>query len=277
MVLCLASSITLLQTIAFLIVYNSYYINEQNKTKEQIAIMMQDVNDLQNGTILGLDIGLKSIANSKKEELVIPLHTVISVNDSIFKNLFHQAEFVQFPKANIDSMYASLSDYINLCFDLRNNAQKRGANFENILASDPGSIVWNEYDFYRKEVLRDLEEKRSELNNDIKNSLTTNLVLQILVIVLIVPSLIFLFYKLNRLQKDVFIQNSLVSQKNSELQNSNYFVSHIIRGPICRLNGLFYLLGREKVTEQKELLEKNELVGKEIDDLIKNNWNYLQK
>ena len=68
MVLWLALSITLLQTIAFLIVYNSYYINEQNKTKEQVVIMMQDVNDLQNGTIHGLDIGLQGHAILKDEK-----------------------------------------------------------------------------------------------------------------------------------------------------------------------------------------------------------------
>lgn len=278
MVLWLASSITLLQTIAFLIVYNSFHINEKNKAKEQILIMMKDVNDLQNSAIYRLDIGIRKYAISTKEELLLPFHSVISFKDSIFQNLYHHAELFQYPVSNIDSMNAIISKYIDLCIHLKNLIdQERMATFEKLVASDPGLFVRHEYNFYRKEIFRDLEKIRGELNNDINYSFSVNLVLQILVLVLIVPSVLFLFYKLNRLQKDVFIQKSLVSQKNSEQQNCEYFISHIMRGPICRLNGLLLLLEREKESEKIVLLEKVKEVALEIDDLIKNNWNYIQK
>ena len=111
---------------------------------------------------------------------------------------------------------------------------------------------------------------RNDLNNDIESSLFTNLVLQILVILLIVPSIILIFFKLNKLKRDVCYQNTLLDQKNTELKNSKDFLSHTIRGPICRLLGLFYLLEEEKVTEKNEVLEKIGQVAQEIDDITKN-------
>lgn len=68
MVLWLTMSITLLQVTTCLVVYNSIHVNEQKKTKEQILIMMKDSDDLQDGSINGLDIGIRGNAILKDEE-----------------------------------------------------------------------------------------------------------------------------------------------------------------------------------------------------------------
>lgn len=278
MLLWLILSITLLLVNASVVLTNLRHVEKLNKKKEQISIMMKNVDDLQNSTIHGLELGISGFAISMKKESLLPFEKAISSSGSIFKSIYHHAGLFQYPKGNIDSLNCFISGYINLCIHLKNLIdQERMATFEKLVASDTGLFVRHEYNFYRNEIFRDLEKIRAELNKDIDYRFSVNLVLQILVIVLIVPSVIFLFYKLNRLQKDIFIQNALVSQKNSELESSEYFISHIMRGPLCRLNGLLLLLERAKASEKKILLEKIELVALEIDDLIKNNWNYIQR
>lgn len=69
MALWLTMSIALLNVTTCVVVYNSSHVIEQNKTKEQILIMMKDSDDLQDSTIHGLDIGRRGHAILKEEEL----------------------------------------------------------------------------------------------------------------------------------------------------------------------------------------------------------------
>lgn len=240
--------------------------------------MMKNVDDLQNSTIHGLELGIRGFAISMNKEMLTPFEEAISFNGSIFKSLYRQAEKLNYPKENIDSLNIIISGYINVGIYLKNLVEQDSVTkFKNILSTDPGLTIWRKYNYYKQDIFRHLSKTRNDLKNDIDSSLSSNFVLQILVILLIIPSIVLVFFKLNKLQKDIGNQNSLVSQKNSELENSVNFISHIMRGPICRLNGLFDLLEREKGIGKKEVLEKIELVASEIDDLIKNNWNYIQK
>ncbi|MCK5102403.1 MAG: hypothetical protein KAR17_06295 [Cyclobacteriaceae bacterium] len=271
MVLWLFISITLLPVNASLVLINSFRIDKLNKKKEQILIMMKNVDDLQNSTIHGLDLGIRGFAISKKKEMLAPFEEAISFNGGIFKSLYRQTEIFNYPKENIDSLNSLMSGYINFSIYLKSLIEQDSlSKFKEILSTDPGLFVWRKYNYYEKDIFRHLGKARNELDKEIDSSLTENLVLQILVIVLIVPSIILIFFKLNKLKKDISNHNTLVIQKKSELQNSRDFLSHVIRGPICRLQGLFYLLERDKVTEKKLLLEKIEQVALEIDELTKN-------
>ena len=204
--------------------------------------------------------------------MLVPFEKAVYFNDSIFKSLYQQADIFQYPKENIDSLNSLISEYIDLAIYLKNLIEQDSlSKFKEILSTDPGLIVWRKYNFFEEDIFQYLRNTRNDINSDIEASLMLNLVLQILVIVLIVPSIILIFFKLNTLKKEISDQNTLVIQKKSELQNSKDFLSHTIRGPICRLQGLFYLMERDKETEQKLLLKKIEQVALEIDELTKSN------
>ena len=271
-VLWLIISIALLLVNASVVLTNSFRIDKLNMKKEKILIMMKNVDDLQNSTIHGLDLGIRGFAISKKNEMLVPFEKAVYFNDSIFKSLYQQADIFQYPKENIDSLNSLISEYIDLAIYLKNLIEQDSlSKFKEILSTDPGLIVWRKYNFFEEDIFQYLRNTRNDINSDIEASLMLNLVLQILVIVLIVPSIILIFFKLNTLKKEISDQNTLVIQKKSELQNSKDFLSHTIRGPICRLQGLFYLMERDKETEQKLLLKKIEQVALEIDELTKSN------
>ena len=270
--LWLIISITLLLVNASVVLINSFRVDKLNKKKEQILIMMKNVDDLQNSTIHGMDLGIRGYAISMKKEMLAPFVTAISFNDSIFQSLYQQAELFQYPKENVDSLHSIMSGYINLGIYLKILIDQDSiTKFKYIVSTDPGLVVWQEYSHYRNDLFLHLGKARNELDKEIESSLFANLVLQALVILLIIPSIILIFFKLNTLKKDIGNKNTIVIQKKSELQNSRDFLSHTIRGPICRLQGLFYLLERDKVTEKKLLLEKIEQVAFEIDQLTKGN------
>lgn len=271
-VLWLIISISLLLVNASVVLINSFRIESLNKRKEQILIMMRDVDNIQNSTLHGLDLGIRGFAISMKKELLLPFEKAIYFNDSIFLSLFQQAELFQYPKENIDSLNSLTTEYIYFSNYLKGLIERDSlSKFKAIISADPGLTFWQKYNYYEKDIYRHLANARNDLNRQIESSLTLNLILQILVISLLLPSIILIFYSLIKLKKDIGSKNTLVHQKNSELQNSNEFMSHIIRGPICRLRGLFYLLNEEKVSEKDEVLERIEQVALEIDELTKNN------
>lgn len=270
MLLWLIISITLLLVNASEVLINSFRVDKLNKKKEQILIMKRNVDNLQISTIHGLELGLRGFAISMKKEMLAPFEEAISFNDSIFQNLYQQAEMFKYPKENIDSLNFIISGYINLGIYLKSLIEQDSiTKFKDILSTDPGLIVWHEYNYYREDIFRHLGKMHNKLDIDIKSSLSANLVFQILVILLIIPSIVLLFFILNKLRKDIGNQNSLVNQANSELQNSKHYLSHVIRGPICRLLGLFYLLNEERIIEKNEVLERIKQVALEIDELTK--------
>ena len=111
-VLWLIISISLLLVNASVVLINSFRIESLNKRKEQILIMMRDVDNIQNSTLHGLDLGIRGFAISMKKELLLPFEKAIYFNDSIFLSLFQQAELFQYPKENIDSLNSLTTEYI---------------------------------------------------------------------------------------------------------------------------------------------------------------------
>lgn len=80
-------TITLLLVNASVVLNNSFRIEKLNKNKEQILIMMKNVDDLQNSTVQGMDLGIGGYAISMKVELLLHFEKAPSFNGRIIKSL----------------------------------------------------------------------------------------------------------------------------------------------------------------------------------------------
>lgn len=270
MVIWLIISISLLTGNAAAVLVNSHRIDKLNRQNERILILMKNVDDIQNSTLHGLDLGIRGFGLSENVEMMGPYEEALIHNGAIFSSIYQEAAAFQYPLVKIDCLSHTISEYMNLCIYMKNLiVQDSTDRFRSIISTDPGLAVWKKYDDYRQDIFLHLALIRDGINKDIEVISSINFILQLIVILLVIPSIILLFFTLKKLIRDLGNQNMLVDQKKSELQYSRDFLSHIIRGPICRLLGLLYLLDKDDASDKEELLQKIHHTVDEIDELTR--------
>lgn len=259
--------LTLLLINAILISRNSIRLQKQSAIKDEIYVMMDNINGLEYITIHGLDIGLRGYAITNKYDLMDPYNFAREFTETLFVRLGKNAKVIDYPTSNIDSLKVVIDDYMAITKQMKLLVDEgKSEEFREQLALDPGVEIWHKYNTFRQMIFTDLGTQRREIDANIKRNLQTNFIIQIIVIVIIIPSIFFIFFRMRKLQNESFSQNKIVVAQNEELQESHDFLSHIIRGPICRLEGLLYLLKKEEENKQ-EMLDKIYSMAREIKDL----------
>lgn len=145
-----------------------------------------------------------------------------------------------------------------------------GAAFLTLAEID--EVALNQSQSFRNDDPYQLEEVVNELDRNIENRSSPNSIFQILLSVVLVPFLTLMYFFQINWKKHASRQTAALKKKRFALQSSRNFLSHDIRGPICRIQGLLYLLNKEKDTDQTILLQKIKENIDEIDELTRNHF-----
>lgn len=80
------------------------------------------------------------------------------------------------------------------------------------------------------------------------------------------------------LEKRILERTSLLDKKNSQLQEYTYVNSHLLRGPLCRILGIIYLLENDLIQDNSvDFLVHLKESASELDDMVKKITRNLEK
>lgn len=201
----------------FFALRNQHIMRKTNERIEEADIVLRNVKELWTGINL-MDLGVRGYALTKKDGLLSPFDQAIRVNPLYLDSLRTFMKRQQQPIEKL-SEYKKLNDgYIQLCRQMiglsrENNMQE----FTALLEEDRGLALWQAYSAFSGELVNFENEQKSKAQKQYQAAVRGNVVLQIFLFVLGIPSLYLIFY---RIRKQAVTTNTLLL--DLEMNNRKY-------------------------------------------------------
>lgn len=177
---------------------NQHIMRKTNDRIDEADVVLRNVKELWTGINL-MDLGVRGYALTKKDGLLSPFDQAIRVNPLYLDSLRTFMKKQQLPIEKL-SEYKTLNDgYIQLCRKMieltrQNNMQE----FIALLEEDRGLALWQAYSAFSGELVKFENEQKREAQRQYQAAVRGNIVLQIFLFVLGIPSLYLVYYRIRK-------------------------------------------------------------------------------
>jgi len=290
---------------------NIYLIHQNNNTLEknrqlQIETEKVKINTLDIiRTLHLLDIGIRGRALVNNDQIASAMDSARFRKNKIFNYLEDALSGQNFQMHEFYRMRDSTEAYFRLIAKMKSLIDKdRNEEFLKIFSKDPGYGIWLQYKNFSSIVNQFENQNALKANLNYLKALRNSFWLQIILFLLVMPSLAYLsFYfnrsfsiseklriteeqhnvtlseqnvKLEELLKRIERQASDLKKANQELVDYNkrledfaFIIAHNIRGPIARIKGLSNIMDTAKSEKEiKEILDKLINTTEELDQVV---------
>lgn len=215
--------------ISILLVANvalTYYNNEIIKQNHAIQTQVEQVklyyDQIGKSVIHSLDIGLRGYYIVRTPAFVHPMDNAISVKDSILDNVARPLAELGYNDAEYTVFKDSLDSYTAYTFMLKDLLiEDRDEEFKKIFSSDKGAYLWWQYEELERHINDYLNTVDEEAQHKYENALQRNQIVQLLLLAICVPTLIFTaFYTHKAFKLSEMVRNA-EEDKNRMLSEQN--------------------------------------------------------
>ena len=188
-----------------------------NEESREAEIILRNMEDLWTGINL-MDLGVRGYALTKKDGLQAPYHQALQVNPVYLDTIKTIMNKQGVPTEKLDEYVKLNNDYILLCkqmIELVN--QDNLKDFVSLLEEDRGLTLWQAYSGFSSELVQLENKVIADARQRYAAAVRSNTVFQVLLLLIMVPSLYLIFYRIRKQQ-----DNTRALLLNLEHNNRKY-------------------------------------------------------
>jgi CHASE3 domain sensor protein len=195
-----------------LAIRNNYIIEKHHSTQAQADVVKEKVQRILTQTMHGLDLGVRGYALTLDDKLLIPYNEAISQTASNLFSIDSLLAVQNYPsRAKLQEVKREIDAYVHFSKEMIEMAKTNQMDqFAAMLREDRGYGVWAKYSEFSTPLFQYEDRLRDESLRDYQDAIRSNLIIQIVILVLVMPILYLFVSKLNderkrreRLQKEV--------------------------------------------------------------------------
>ena len=208
-------ALTILTT--FFAFRNQRVMKTTNEESNEAETILRNMEDLWTGINL-MDLGVRGYALTKKEGLQAPFLQALRVNPVYLDTIRTFMNKQGLSTAKLDDYVRLNNDYILLCkqmIELVN--QNNLADFVSLLEQDKGLALWQAYSAFTTDIVQVENKIIADSKQRYAAAVRGNTILQVLLFLLMVPSLYLIFYRIRKQQ-----ENTRTLLLNLEHNNRKY-------------------------------------------------------
>src|SRR5690606_35156049 len=194
-------AVLLINTLA--VFRNIYIINKNNDLRNQIETVKSLTSQIIFGTIHGIDLGVRGYALTLDDKLLEPYTNVTKSNPEIFntiEQLLKEQQYKDLSKfyalrKEVDAYFAYTAQMIEMA------RENRTDEFVSMLKQDKGYDVWVMYDAFATALFAFEDKLNQEAVERYEAAMLNNLILQVGIVLLAVPVLLFIIIRIQTERK----------------------------------------------------------------------------
>lgn len=182
---------------------NNYIIKKNNDLRNQIETVKSLTSQIIFGTIHGIDLGVRGYALTLDDKLLEPYTNVTKSNPEIFntiEQLLKEQQYKDLSKfyalrKEVDAYFAYTAQMIEMA------RENRTDEFVSMLKQDKGYDVWVMYDAFATALFAFEDKLNQEAVERYEAAMLNNLILQVGIVLLAVPVLLFIIIRIQKERK----------------------------------------------------------------------------
>ena len=196
---------------------NQSIMRSTNKRISEADVILRNVKELWTGINL-MDLGVRGYALTKKDGLLAPFDQAVRVNPVYLDTLQTFMKAQELPTDKLSEYTVLNNDYILLCRQMISLSRLDSMReFTSLLEEDRGLALWQAYSAFSGELVQHENQLKKDAQRRYQSAVNGNIALQIIFILVGIPSLYLIFY---RIRKQATTTNILLSEL--EMNNRKY-------------------------------------------------------
>ena len=256
----------LLVTNVVLTYYNNDIIKENHDIQSQVERVKLYYDEIGKSVIHSLDIGLRGYYIVRTPEFVAPMDNAIHVKDSILLKIEENLRVLKYDDPEYGIFKDSLNAYTEYSFMLKELLiNNRDEEFRAIFRTDKGAHLWWKYLELENNIMKHLNSVDSIAQRKYESALQRNQLIQIILLVICVPTLLFTaIYTRKAFKLSEMVRNA-EGEKNRILSEQNQLLERKVAERTQEI-----LTQNSEITSQNEELKMHQetlsLQNKQLQD-----------
>ena len=235
----------------------TYYNNRAIKQNQNIQAKVERVklyyDQIGKSIIHSLDIGLRGYYIERTPAFVAPMDNAVNVKDSILENVEAPLKQLGYGDPEYGIFIDSLNSYTEYAFMLKDLLiENRDQEFRRIFVSDKGAYLWWQYQRLENNIMQFLNRRHDEAQRRYENALQRNQLIQIILLIICVPTLLFTAFHTSKAFKLFELLKTAEEEKNKLLSEQNVVLEKKVAERTQEI-----LLQNQEITSQNEELMAN--------------------
>lgn len=190
--------IALIVLTTFFAFRNQNVMLRTNKSISEADIVLRNVKELWTGINL-MDLGVRGYALTKKDGLLGPFEQAVRVNPTYLDTIRIFMDKQKLSTAKLDEYIVLNNNYVQLCRQMIEIVKQDSLkDFVALLEEDRGLALWQAYSGFSADLVKHENSIKQEAEKSYKAAVTGNIVLQILLFIIGIPSLYLIFYRIRK-------------------------------------------------------------------------------
>jgi CHASE3 domain sensor protein len=184
----------------FLAIRNNYIIERNHALQQQAELIKQRTQDILSQTMHGIDLGVRGYGLTHDEKLLNPYNEAIVITPIIFKQLDSLLTAQNYSdREKVIDVKNEVEKYISFSKEMIEKANSNDMEaFTEMLRQDRGYEVWAKYTEFATPLFIQENKLTNQSLQDYKDAIRSNIILQILIIILVLPMLYLFVMKVKR-------------------------------------------------------------------------------
>ncbi|SKC87082.1 GAF domain-containing protein [Ohtaekwangia koreensis] len=172
-------------------------IARNNAIRKQSEGIIKQTDNLVSYLLHSMDLGLRAYGVTKNPAMLGPLEGATSNTDSLFQMLKTDLQEQSYDVSELQELHKDFSDYGTYCFKMVEMVKLDSMNaFQQMLEEDRGLQLWSHWKDVGSKILTYENAMNQEAEASYKAAMDNNLYLQIFILLIGLPTLVFIVVKL---------------------------------------------------------------------------------
>lgn len=261
-----------------LAIRNNFTIQNNHVVQAQTDLIIQETQDILTSTMHGLDLGVRGFGLTHDERLLIPYNGAIELTPETFRRLDSLLAEQQYPDRNkLSEVKAAIDGYVHFSNEMIEHARNNEMEiFNSKLAEDRGYDVWSKYSEFSTPLLAYQEKLKQEALSEYTTAIQSNLIIQIVILILVMPMLYIFVTKVKQARKNreallnevdrtdrMFVFNNGIETETISEEINKRSIEHVKRASdfIASIASGVYDVEWQGLSAENAPLNKNTLAG----------------
>lgn len=220
----------LLVTNVVLTYYNNEVIKQNHHVQSQVERVKLYYDQIGKSIIHSLDLGLRGYYIVRTPGFVAPMDNALHVKDSLLHNVEQPLKELHYDLTAFTTFKDSLNAYAQYAFMLKDLLiDNRDEEFRAIFETDRGAHLWWQYLQLENAIDNHVNALDSEAQRKYESALQHNQIIQVIILVICVPTLLFTaFYTSKAFKLSEMVRNS-EEEKNRFLSEQNQMLEEKVK------------------------------------------------
>jgi CHASE3 domain sensor protein len=188
---------------------NNYVIEQNYTVQQQTDLVKQRTSEILSLTMHGLDLGVRGFGLTRDEKLLTPYRESIQKTPDIFAELDSLLAMQGYSaRADLEKVKLEVDQYIKFSNQMIELAKANQMDaFGEMLKEDRGYQVWSKYAAFQVPLIAYEDGMKNQSVGAYRNAIKSNLVIQITILILLTPMLLFFIQKMKneRLKREAVL------------------------------------------------------------------------